>query len=120
MLLWGLGRAFVPMMESVLISRAFGVRHFGTISGVITMIAFPGTALGPILAGRALRQDRLLHTAVLAARRPSAPPQPGCWSWRGMAVNGAAHRQASARRGLGPVAAATAAVAEEGGREVAP
>ena len=118
-LLWGLGGAFVPMMEPVLISRAFGVRHFGTISGAITMIAFPGTALGPILAG-ALFDRTGSYTLPFSLLAVTLLVSAGLLVLAGMAVNGAAHRQASARRGLEPVAAATAAVAEEGAREVAP
>jgi MFS family permease len=47
-LLWGVGGALAPMIEPLLINRAFGVRHFGAISGVVTMISFGGQILGPI------------------------------------------------------------------------
>ena len=50
-LLWGLGGAFVPMLEPILVTRAFGVKQFGTIMGVVGMIAFPATALAPIAGG---------------------------------------------------------------------
>ena len=95
------------------------MRHFGTISGAITMIAFPGTALGPILAG-ALFDRTGSYTLPFSLLAVTLLVSAGLLVLAGMAVNGAAHRQASARRGLEPVAAATAAVAEEGAREVAP
>ena len=45
---WGLGGAFAPMIEPLLITRAFGVRHYGAISGLVSMISFGGQVLGPL------------------------------------------------------------------------
>ena len=47
-LFWGLGGAFSPMIEPLLITRAFGVRHYGAISGLVAMISFGGQLLGPL------------------------------------------------------------------------
>lgn len=45
---WGFGGAFAPMMEPLLVTRAFGVRHYGAISGLVSMISFGGQVLGPL------------------------------------------------------------------------
>ena len=47
-LLWGVGGAFAPMLEPLLINRTFGVRHFGAVSGMVAMIAFGGQLFGSI------------------------------------------------------------------------
>jgi predicted MFS family arabinose efflux permease len=47
-LLWGLGGAFAPMLEPLLITRVFGVKHFGAVSGTVAMIAFGGQIFGSI------------------------------------------------------------------------
>jgi MFS family permease len=47
-LLWGIGGAFAPMLEPLLVTRAFGVRNFGAVSGVVAMIAFGGQLFGPV------------------------------------------------------------------------
>ena len=98
-LLWGLGGAFVPMLEPIMINRAFGVKQFGTITGVMMMLAFPGTALGPIGvgalfdAGGSYALPFLLLVAALAASA-------GFFTLTGLAVNGARHRRAAAARGM--------------------
>jgi len=45
---WGLGGAFAPMIEPLLITRAFGVRHYGAVSGLVSMISFGGQVAGPL------------------------------------------------------------------------
>ena len=45
---WGFGGAFAPMMEPLLVTRAFGVRHYGAIAGLVSMISFGGQVLGPL------------------------------------------------------------------------
>ena len=45
---WGFGGAFAPMMEPLLVTRAFGVRHYGAISGLVSLISFGGQVLGPL------------------------------------------------------------------------
>lgn len=47
-LFWGCGGAFAPMLEPLLITRSFGVRHFGAISGLTAMISFGGQVIGPV------------------------------------------------------------------------
>lgn len=46
-LLWGLGGVFVPMVDALLITRAFGVRHYGSLSGAALGIAFGGQLIAP-------------------------------------------------------------------------
>ena len=46
--IWGIGGAFAPMLEPLLITRSFGVRHFGAVSGLMAVVAFGGQTLGPI------------------------------------------------------------------------
>ena len=48
MAIWGIGGAFTPMLEPLLIARAFGVRHFWAVSGLMAVGAFRGQTLGPI------------------------------------------------------------------------
>ena len=47
-LFWGFGGAFAPMLEPLLVTRAFGVRHFGAVSGLVAMISFGGQVIGPL------------------------------------------------------------------------
>ena len=47
-LFWGFGGAFAPMIEPLLVTRAFGVRHFGAISGLVAAISFGGQVIGPL------------------------------------------------------------------------
>lgn len=51
--LWGVGGAFAPMLEPLLVTRTLGVRHFGAVSGTVALVAFGGQFIGP-LAGAAL------------------------------------------------------------------
>ena len=98
-LMWGLGGAFVPMLEPILINRTFGTRHFGTITGAMMMLAFPGTALGPIVAGMmfdATGSYRLALTIMLGVVSISII----FFAVASLVVNGARHRQASAERGM--------------------
>jgi len=53
--LWGTGGAFVPMLEPILVSHAFGVRHFGAVSGMSSLVTFAGQVVGPL--GGALLYD---------------------------------------------------------------
>ena len=97
--MWGLGGAFVPMLEPTLINRTFGVRHFGTITGAMMMLAFPGTALGPIAAGAlfdATGSYRLALTIMVCVVALSIV----FFSLASLVVNGARHRQAAAARGM--------------------
>lgn len=46
--LWGIGGAFGPMLEPLLITRTFGVRHFGAVSGSQQMVTTGGQVFGTI------------------------------------------------------------------------
>ena len=50
-LLWGLGTAVGPIMESVLTTRLFGTASFGAILGALGVAETVGTVLGPIAGG---------------------------------------------------------------------
>lgn len=99
-MMWGLGGAFVPMLEPTLINRSFGVRQFGTITGAMMMLAFPGTAIGPIAAGAmfdATGSYRLALTIMVGVVSLSIV----FFALASLVVNGARHRQAAAERGMG-------------------
>ena len=49
---WGLGGAFAPMLEPLLINKAFGVRHFGAVSGTVALVSFGGQMFGTIGGAR--------------------------------------------------------------------
>lgn len=46
--LWGIGGAFAPMLEPLMINKAFGIRHFGAVAGITQMVAFGGQLFGTI------------------------------------------------------------------------
>lgn len=46
--LWGVGGAFAPMLEPLMINNAFGVRHFGAVAGITQMVSFGGQLFGSI------------------------------------------------------------------------
>ena len=47
-ILWGVGGAFAPMLEPLMITNAFGVRNFGAVSGITQMVSFGGQLFGSI------------------------------------------------------------------------
>lgn len=47
-ILWGVGGAFAPMLEPLMITNAFGVRYFGGVSGITQMVSFGGQLFGSI------------------------------------------------------------------------
>lgn len=47
-LLWGVGGAFGPMLEPLLITRTFGVKHFGAVAGTVQLVATGGQLFGTI------------------------------------------------------------------------
>jgi sugar phosphate permease len=51
LLLWVVGASAGPMVESLVLIKAFGVRHFGSILGAIVVIETAGEALSPGAAG---------------------------------------------------------------------
>jgi hypothetical protein len=48
---WIVGAGGGPMMEAVLLTRAFGVKHFATIFGVFIVVETAGQVISPVLAG---------------------------------------------------------------------
>lgn len=115
-LMWGLGGAFVPMMEPTLINRTFGVRHFGTITGAMMMLAFPGTALGPIAAGAlfdATGSYQLALTLMVATVSFSII----FFTLAALVVNGERHRRAAAARGMSSWPPGAAGARYDGARD---
>lgn len=51
LILWVIGTAGGPMIESLLLTRAFGVKHFGTILGAVVVVETIGQILSPTVAG---------------------------------------------------------------------
>lgn len=45
---WGLGGAFAPMLEPLMVTKAFGVRNYGAVAGITQMVAFGGQLFGTI------------------------------------------------------------------------
>lgn len=49
--LWAFGQAAGPIIEPLLVSRTFGIAHFGSILGASGMVATSGQVLGPFIGG---------------------------------------------------------------------
>jgi sugar phosphate permease len=45
---WGIGGAFAPMLEPLMVTKAFGVRNYGAVAGITQMVAFGGQLFGTI------------------------------------------------------------------------
>jgi sugar phosphate permease len=52
LLFWVVGASAGPMMEALLLTRAFGLAHFGTIFGVLIVVETIGQILSPVVAGQ--------------------------------------------------------------------
>lgn len=52
LLLWVIGASAGPMVESLVLIKAFGVRHFGSILGAMLVVETTGQILSPSLAGK--------------------------------------------------------------------
>jgi sugar phosphate permease len=50
-MLWIIGPAGGPMMEALLLTRAFGIAHFATILGAVAVVETLGQILSPTIAG---------------------------------------------------------------------
>ncbi|MGK2965544.1 MAG: MFS transporter, partial [Tepidiformaceae bacterium] len=48
---WVIGTGGGPMMEALLLTRAFGVRHFATIFGAVLVVETLGQVISPTVAG---------------------------------------------------------------------
>lgn len=51
LVLWVIGTAGGPMIESLLLTRAFGLKHFATILGAVVVVETVGQILSPTVAG---------------------------------------------------------------------
>jgi len=51
LMFWIVGASAGPMMEAMLLTRAFGLAHFGTIFGVLIVVETLGQILSPPVAG---------------------------------------------------------------------
>jgi len=51
LLFWVIGTGAGPMMEALLLTRAFGVAHFATILGAVVVVETVGQILSPTIAG---------------------------------------------------------------------
>lgn len=49
--LWVIGTAGGPMVEALILTRAFGVKHFATILGAVVVVETIGQILSPTIAG---------------------------------------------------------------------
>jgi MFS family permease len=98
-LLWGIGGAFAPMLEPLLVTRAFGVRNFGAVSGMVAMIAFGGQIFGPV-GGAALFDATgsytLAYVLFAAGFLVSVMLFAGAW----LRIRSRAHREAAERAGM--------------------
>lgn len=91
LVLWVIGTAGGPMVEALLLTRAFGVKHFATILGAVVVVETIGQILSPTIAGaifdRTGSYDLALlmfvstfaaaMTLFLVASRMRRPYQPG-------------------------------------------
>lgn len=97
---WGFGGAFAPMMEPLLVTRAFGVRHYGAISGLVSMISFGGQVLGP-LAGTFFFDLTDSYTIPFALYTGGFLLAAVLWAAAAILMRRPAFIEASARAGMG-------------------
>ncbi len=98
-LLWGFGGAFAPMLEPLLITRAFGVRHFGAISGLVAMISFGGQVIGP-LGGAFLFDVTGSYEWPFSLYATGFAIAALLWSVSALLIRGPAHRERARRNGM--------------------
>jgi MFS family permease len=97
---WGLGGAFAPMLEPLLITKSFGVRHFGAISGMVAMISFGGQVVGPI-GGAALFDATGSYDWPFALYGLGFAVAGALFALLSLAVRSDAYRRASVSAGMG-------------------
>lgn len=98
-LLWGFGGAFAPMLEPLLITRAFGVRHFGAISGLVAMISFGGQVIGP-LGGAFLFDMTGSYEWPFGLYAAGFAISALLWAASAILIRGPAHRVRARRNGM--------------------
>ena len=97
--LWGVGGAFAPMLEPLLIMRAFGVRHFGAVSGAVAMVAFGGQMIGP-LGGVALFDASGSYTLAFALYAAGFMVAVALFVGATLGLRAPSHRAAASRAGM--------------------
>jgi MFS family permease len=98
-LLWGLGGAFAPMLEPLLVTRAFGVRHFGAVSGAVAVVAFGGQMVGPV-GGAALFDALDSYTLPYALYAAGFMVAVVLFAAASLRVSGREHREQAERVGM--------------------
>jgi OFA family oxalate/formate antiporter-like MFS transporter len=96
---WGFGGSFAPMIEPLLVTRAFGVRHYGAIAGLVSMISFGGQVLGP-LGGAALFDLTDSYTIPFSLYTGGFLLAALLWATAAALMRGATFRAAAERSGL--------------------
>ncbi len=96
---WGAGGAFAPMLEPLVITNAFGVRFYGSISGVVELITFGGQIIGPI-GGAALFDATGSYTLAFTLYTIGFGLSALLFAIMGRAVRGQGHRTASVEAGM--------------------
>ena len=97
--LWAALGAFVPMLEPGMIVRTFGVKHYGAIMGVVQMVAFWGSVVGPVGAGW-LRDTTGSYDAPFSLFALALAAAALLFVASSVLVRSPAHRAAAARAGL--------------------
>ncbi len=97
--LWAAFGAFVPMLEPGMISKTFGVKHFGAIMGVVQMVAFWGSLIGPVGAGW-LRDTTGSYDVAFSLFALALAAAALLFAASSVLVRRPAHRAAAARAGL--------------------
>ena len=65
LLLWGIGAGGGPLMEPLLLTRAFGRRHFGSILGFVLLVEAVGQFFSPLAAGAIFDATGTYHWALV-------------------------------------------------------
>ncbi|MCY4639065.1 MAG: MFS transporter [Chloroflexi bacterium] len=98
-LLWGGGGIFVPMIDALLLTRAFGVRHYGSISGAALGIAFGGQLIAPTV-GSALFDATQSYTPAFTLYSAVSAAAALLFAGAALAVRGARHRRRVSALGM--------------------
>jgi MFS family permease len=118
-LLWGGGGIFVPMIDALLLTRAFGVRHYGSLSGAALGIAFGGQLVAPTV-GSALFDATGSYSSAFTLYALVSAGAALLFVAAALAVRGARHQGRMAQLGVGARAVESArapAPAAEGAGE---
>ena len=98
--LWGGGGIFVPMIDALLLTRAFGVRHYGAISGAALGIAFGGQLIAPT-AGSALFDATQSYTPAFTLYSTVSAAAALLFAGAALTARGTPHRRRAAALGMG-------------------